>query len=605
MSFAYSPAAVSVGSAELSDSSTIDVATPRGTLSDLYVHSRSSNPPLRVGLLLDGPYLMRAFASVLDDLARSNFARVELVVYNGATEAAPAPAATSTIQRVKRWVTNPYTLWGVYNRLDQRLFGVDNDPLAPEDCRMLLDGIESLTVEPITRGFVHRFPPQAIEQIRAANLDVLIRFGFNILRGEILSAARYGVWSFHHGDNDQYRGGPAHFWELQERQPLSGVILQVLTEDLDAGRVLAKALFPTELSVSLVRNRVCPYWGSTHLMLQKLWELHNYGWAFVEGRMLPPAPYRGRQKIYRRPRNGQVARWVAREAIKKGARFVTRVATRGGDFSYWQIATRMDGNIVSADGTPNLQGFTWIPSPPGHYYADPFVIERDGRHWVFVEDYVAAKGRGVISCAEIGPDGKLGPAQTVLDTGDHLSFPHVFADGNTLYMIPESARARAVRLYKCDRFPDQWVPVTDLFAGVARDTAVCRHDGRWWFFTTLVDPRGHGGALYLFYADTLQGRWHYHPANPISFDARFARSAGRVFESDGKLIRPSQDARYRYGYAFGLNEIVTLTPTEYEERPIFTVEPHWFPGFRGCHTYNRAGRVEVIDGQTLRRRDGF
>ena len=48
------------------------------------------------------------------------------------------------------------------------------------------------------RGFpvvlLHGFPDDALERIREKKLDVLIRFGFNILRGEILTAARYGVW---------------------------------------------------------------------------------------------------------------------------------------------------------------------------------------------------------------------------------------------------------------------------------------------------------------------------------------------------------------------------------------------------------------------------
>jgi methionyl-tRNA formyltransferase len=116
-------------------------------------------------------------------------------------------------------------------------------------------------VDPITTRFVHRFPDDAIEQIREKKLDVLIRFGFNILRGEILTAARYGVWSYHHGDNDYYRGGPAYFWEVLEGNPVSGATLQVLTEELDAGTVLYKGLFATHAGFSQVRNRVQPYWG--------------------------------------------------------------------------------------------------------------------------------------------------------------------------------------------------------------------------------------------------------------------------------------------------------------------------------------------------------
>ena len=37
------------------------------------------------------------------------------------------------------------------------------------------------------------------------------------LRGEI---ARHGVWSYHHGDNRFYRGGPPGFWEVMEDQPV-------------------------------------------------------------------------------------------------------------------------------------------------------------------------------------------------------------------------------------------------------------------------------------------------------------------------------------------------------------------------------------------------
>src|SRR6266567_2602478 len=91
----------------------------------------------------------------------------------------------------------------------------------------------------------------------------------NILAGEILTAARYGVWSYHHGDNDFYRGGPPHFWELCERAPLSGVILQVLTEELDGGVVLCKSLFATQPTVMVSRNRFAPYWGSTDLVIRK------------------------------------------------------------------------------------------------------------------------------------------------------------------------------------------------------------------------------------------------------------------------------------------------------------------------------------------------
>src|SRR5205807_8550436 len=141
-----------------------------------------------------------------------------------------------------------------YLRLDERMRPAHH-PLSRVDCSSALATVPSMEVEPIGKKFVQRFPAEAIEQIRAHDLDVLIRFGFNILHGDILQAARYGVWSYHHGDNEFYRGGPAHFWELREGSPLSGAILQVLTEELDGGLVLCKSLFATEPTLSVSRNR--------------------------------------------------------------------------------------------------------------------------------------------------------------------------------------------------------------------------------------------------------------------------------------------------------------------------------------------------------------
>ena len=139
----------------------------------------------------------------------------------------------------------------------------------------------------------------------------------------------------------------------------------------------------------------------------------------------------------------------------------------------------------------------------------------------------------------------------------------------------------------------------DLFRGPAFDTSICHHDGLWWFFTTLQDPRGLGVALYLFFAESLKGKWQYHPANPISCDVRNARCAGRLFKRRDNLIRPSQSGAIRYGYSFAFNEILTLTPSEYKERTMLTVKPELFGKLMATHTYNREGSVEAIDGQEL------
>src|SRR5690348_1571592 len=62
---------------------------------------------------------------------------------------------------------------------------------------------EIVTIEPIVSrsGFVYRFSAEDVEKIRALDFDVLIRYGSGIMRGDILRASRFGIISFHHGDN--------------------------------------------------------------------------------------------------------------------------------------------------------------------------------------------------------------------------------------------------------------------------------------------------------------------------------------------------------------------------------------------------------------------
>ena len=71
------------------------------------------------------------------------------------------------------------------------------------------------------------------------------------MKGEILNSAKFGVISFHHGDNLVNRGGPSGFWEVYEKNPKTGFTIQILNEQLDGGNVLKRGNFRTEQFYSL------------------------------------------------------------------------------------------------------------------------------------------------------------------------------------------------------------------------------------------------------------------------------------------------------------------------------------------------------------------
>jgi hypothetical protein len=570
-----------------------------------YRSSRTGKAPLRIGLLLDTASLPRWSTEVIGHIVQCDFAAIDLLVFNGSARknTGQARLARSLIREVIDTLRDARLrrsfLFSLYHRWDLRNADPSTDPVAMVDCSERLAHVESMHVDPITTRFVHRFPDDAIARIREKKLDVLIRFGFNILRGEILTAARYGVWSYHHGDNDYYRGGPAYFWEVLEGNPVSGATLQVLTEELDAGKVLYKGLFATHAGFSQVRNRVQPYWGASTFMIQKLRELHAHGWDHVERNAVKPAPYRGKKKIYSMPSNAEMLRWLVPLLIGKTLpRLVRRPMVR-----HWRIAVRVGARPVpDSISQPEMSGFHWIDAPKGHFYADPFVVEADGKHWVYFEDCDYATQLGKIVCAEVR-DGGLGKPLTVLERPYHLSYPCVFRDGGTWYMVPETASARTIELYRCTRFPDLWQFERELLRGSAVDTTVWIENGVYWFFVTFMEPRGRACQLWLYSARSLDGTWTPHPANPISTDVRYARGGGAIFRHKGKLFRPSQDCSGEYGRRMTLHEIAVMDHAQYREELRITVDPVWMKDLVGTHTYGRAGAIEVIDGKTLLRAD--
>ena len=570
-------------------------------LASLYQQSSSPAPPLRIGLLLDTTAMERCFAEAIEHIQQSAFARIELVVFHADEQGKaaaqqirrPLPARALAILRDER--KRGALLYALYERWDSRRIHAADNPFATVDCSALIAGIDRLSVVPIGKKFVHRFPEESLRIIRDKRLDVLVRFGFGILRGEILTAARCGIWSYHHGDNDYYRGGPAYFWEVYEGNPISGAILQILSEQLDAGKVLYKGYFATLLGISVAQNRLAPGWGATTFLIQKLRELHERGLEQVEHNALPLSPYLGKKKLYSLPTNLEMLRWLGPALLSKLAK---RLTTRT-SVLHWRLAVRKGGKKLFDSGSaPDISDFRWMEAPRGRFYADPFLIEADGRMWVFFEDFDYHTERGIISCAEMLDDGTLG-VRPALAMPFHLSYPCIFRAEGQYYMIPESAANRTISLYRAVRFPDQWQLEKELFRASAVDTTVLAEGGLYWFFVTLEEPRGFATQMWLFSANSLTGEWTSHPANPIFTDARRNRGAGAIFRHNRKLIRPSQDCTVTYGRSFTFNEILQLDREHYREAPMITVSPQSVRNLKGTHTYAQAGDIEMIDGCTL------
>lgn len=247
-----------------------------------------------------------------------------------------------------------------------------------------------------------------------------------------------------------------------------------------------------------------------------------------------------------------------------------------------------------------------IMPPPDRFWADPHIIHKKDRHYIFVEEYLYRDGKGRISVIELDKLGIQLNSCPVLETKYHLSYPFTFFFDNTYFMVPESSENRTIDLYECIEFPHKWRFVMHLMEDVvAVDTTLFYYSNKWWLFTAM--PENPDALpmvnLHLFSSEIFQtNHWKPHPQNPIVTHLASARPAGRIFIQDGKIYRPSQDNSKHYGYGFDLNEICRLSESEYLENRIFSIRPHWDKKIKGTHTFSREGQLTVIDVYRLRPR---
>jgi hypothetical protein len=237
--------------------------------------------------------------------------------------------------------------------------------------------------------------------------------------------------------------------------------------------------------------------------------------------------------------------------------------------------------------------------PKEKFWADPHLIQVDGRYYIFIEEFVHAKNKGHISVIELDETGKWKAPVKVLEKDYHLSYPFVFKWNDKFYMVPESRANKTIDLYECADFPYKWNFKQCLMENVsAVDTTIIYYSNKWWLFTAMAENEAAAPIfeLFLFYSDDIfSGKWIAHPKNPIVSDVKSARSAGSLFVKDGKLFRPSQDCSKRYGYGFDLNKVEILSETEYYEKRTLSIRPNWDKKILATHTFASCGNLTVID----------
>lgn len=549
-----------------------------------------SSSIVRVGLIVDSKTLTLEEELIADAIDRTPGVTVSHIFYQQFNKR-KSFIGKLCFQLKKRGLrrTIDVCVWELLVRLETRLAASkirmlhDKFKLTTEDRRF-----KAVEIVPdiCKKGIFFSFKDSEIQKIEESGVELLIRCGSGILKGRILTCIRLGILSFHHGDNEWNRGCPAGFWEILQRKPETSFIIQRLTESLDGGVVFYRGSFQTKALYTLnslyIRLRSIGFLG--HAITKMLAEDATNKDSESSMDYLFDAKYRTIPCI---AAQGSYIFYLLGLTVKN---FLKKLLGRS--WQLWEIRI-----VRQRGGTASLSKAITLTNPKRRFYADPFITTIRDKSYCFFEDFCLDSGRGVISCKCISDEGSK--VETVLSEDFHLSYPFIFKAEEQIYMIPESSEVSEVRLYSCNEFPLRWELEKVLLTEVsAADTCCFFRDGFWWLLSNIdsSETGDHSSELHVFYSrDFLNQPFKPHPLNPVVHSYSHARNGGLI-QRGNDIYRIAQSHKFlEYGHHLKIFKIILLSPFEYKEEFVRTVQPRFASGIKGIHHISSDGEFTAFD----------
>lgn len=418
-----------------------------------------------------------------------------------------------------------------------------------------------------------------LNKVKQLNLDLVLRAGLGILTGEILNIPKYGIWSFHHGDEFHYRGLPAGFWEIYYSELVCGVVLQKLTKDLDTGFMLQKGYLPTHprsyvKTLNLLFSHAIQ-WPAKMIRLAQAGRLK-----------IGETPSYHSPKIFKNPSDKEMLRFFIKMIYKNlayaGSKLFLTEKWRIGIVKLRGLDT--DNRISECIDYANP---IWLPTlSKSHFEADPFYVPSPAFPAVLFEAFDYNNRKGVIFQVQ-WDESKLrfGNPTLLNEQPYHLAYPFCFEFENNIYYYAESYTDEKLQYYKLT--DGKWIPHCSLpMPKFISDPTLILHDGLWYMFYTN-GLFGSNFQLEIKFSESPFGPFKDHLQNPVKINVSNSRSAGHFIRKNGKLIRPSQNCMEGYGNKITFHEVLKLSPTEYEETFYDQLDAKSFGDqYEGVHTFN-------------------
>lgn len=531
---------------------------------------------LRIGILCDTLVFQRWQAECVRRVISVPGVRLVLVVLHDKPAAKPKP----WLERMRQhpWRMALY-LWWRRNRFK------------PEACEAVdltreLADVPRIACRPLQQKGAQHFDREDLAAMAVYRPDVLLRFGFNILRGDVLDLPRFGVWSYHHGDEEHYRGQPPGFWEIVDESPVTGAILQRLTDKLDGGHILRKGWFRTDNgSLETTLNTVMM--GSSGWMADVCKGLLTGDATAAQGTLSAT-----QAAIRKYPGNA-----VFLEFLLKCRRHRSQAKQSASSLrDEWNIGILYQPVHALLENKPSLN-IRWLPAPgQGQSRAHPSGYMIQDQLNVLYEKLDTSTGRTVVSRLRPKRDNILKRSRTMLASEGSLTHPCVVPHGGDHFVVVNDDADKTVHLCRVDTANNAIERIQPLLAEPLLSPTLFEHAGRWWLFGTRAPLENE--ELYIYSSLDLRGHYVPHRLGVVKCDIRSARPAGAPFVHEGQLYRPAQDHSMTSGWRVSLMRITELSTDRFQEELAKTIGPakggQWSHGLRTIHA---VGGLTIVEGK--------
>jgi len=547
---------------------------------------------LRIGLLIDHYDIPLWSYKMIETIVNSNHSEIVLVVKN------KTQMEQKTFFSVV-WQLRKEILFIIYSKIEDKFFPANPNVFKTKNLKDIVN-CKEISVQPKKIRLNDIILKNDIDEIKTHQIDVFIKLGFRVLRGDILTVSKYGAWSYHFGNYNIHKEGLAGVWEILNKCDDTFVTLKVLNNDLSKEILVYETAFNTD-HLSINRNQNNIFWNSILILPRKLNELNDLGGKcfFQKSNRKQTLAFPSNNMLYETPSNFETFIGLTKVYSKA----LVKVLQRKFFFDQWILLFKIE---TTDRRSKSFQEFKRLLPPKDRFWADPFIFRKNNKSYIFIEELLYAENRGKISVIEMDDNANYLNPEVVLETDYHLSYPFLIEDGAELYMIPETQENSSIELYKCIEFPKKWKLEKFLFRNIKTvDTTIFKNNNKYWLFTNVTEYKGVPviNELFLFYSDSLfNDDWVSHPQNPITTNQSYSRPAGNIFIDNGRIYRPAQNCSKHYGYGIQIREIVSMTETEYEEKQVESIYPNWTNDLISTHTLNSVGKLTFIDALIKRKR---